>query len=84
MTVAQPRLEMRRGIISTEKGRGVEMSKTRRLEHKPDRGLIPPIAVALAVKVMALTILYFAFFMPAPPPTPDRSAAAIYGLSGGR
>jgi hypothetical protein len=46
------------------------------------RGLAVPIAAALAVKLVALTALYFAFFTPEPDPTPrvDRAATAILGL----
>jgi hypothetical protein len=42
------------------------------------------IAVALAAKVVALTALYFAFFVPPPDPTPpaERTATTVLGLPG--
>jgi len=85
MTTAQPTLGIEaRLIISTGGSRRIEMPKPPHSRAKPDRSLLAPVAAALAVKAVALTILYFAFFVPAPPPTAERSAAAIYGLSTGR
>ena len=48
------------------------------------RGLITPIAIALALKAAALTILYFAFFVPTGAPTTERTSAAIFALPTGR
>ena len=43
------------------------------------RGLAVPLAATLAVKVIALAILYCAFFVPPSAPGPER-ATAIFGL----
>ena len=48
------------------------------------RGLITPIAIALALKAAALTVLYFAFFVSTGAPTPERTSAAIFALPIGR
>ena len=55
----------------------------RRLMLK-DRPLGRVIAMALAVKAVALAALYFAFFVPPPNPTPpaERTATAVLGLPG--
>jgi hypothetical protein len=58
--------------------------------HRPRRFLLKDhslgvsIAAALAVKAVALTALYLAFFAPAPNPAPpaERTAAAVLGLAG--
>jgi hypothetical protein len=85
MTAGRHKLWLKAGhIISTGKGRWIEMPTTHRLEKQSDRGLVAPIAVALAVKVAALAILYFAFFLPPAAPTPERSATAIFALPTGR
>jgi hypothetical protein len=47
---------------------------------KSDRGVVAPVAVALAAKAVALAILYYAFFVPPADPTPARTAMAIYAL----
>jgi len=46
-----------------------------------DRSLALTIAAALAVKAVALAVIYLAFFVPAPRPTPisDVIASAILG-----
>jgi hypothetical protein len=67
-------------IISTGGGR-IEMPKQRLPDRRPARELAVPIATALAVKMVALAALYFAFFAaPAVRPTPDGAATAILGL----
>jgi len=47
-----------------------------------DRPLGVAIAAALTVKIVALAVLYFAFFLPLPNPMPpaERTAAAVLGL----
>ena len=46
---------------------------------KADRGLAVPLVATLAMKAIALAILYFAFFVPPSAPGPER-ATAIFGL----
>lgn len=60
------------------------MPKTTQLDRKPAGGLAAAIATALAVKILALTVIYFAFFMPARGPTPHADRAAVLGLPGPR
>jgi hypothetical protein len=50
----------------------------------PSGDLLKPVAIALAVKLAALVVLYVAFFTPTSPPTPARTGAAILGLPTGR
>ncbi len=49
-----------------------------------DRPLAVSIAAALAVKAVALTALYFAFFVPPPAllPLAEQTATAVLGLPG--
>jgi len=79
--VEQTRLDLQAGqIISTEGRRRIEMPNTRHALASSHRGLIAPIALALAIKAAALIVLYLAFFMPPPPPSPDQAARAVLGV----
>ncbi|HTQ33829.1 MAG TPA: hypothetical protein VMI30_06635 [Stellaceae bacterium] len=60
------------------------MPTTRRRDGMTDRSLLAPIAAALAIKAVALMVLYFAFFVPPPAPTASHAAAAVLGLSAER
>jgi hypothetical protein len=65
----------------SERGMGVAMPKQpRRLIKNHPLGV--SIAAALAVKAVALTALYLAFFVPPPNPIPpsERAATAVLGL----
>ena len=42
------------------------------------------IGIALAIKMIALTVLYFMFFVPAAPPTASHLASAVLGLPAAR
>jgi len=46
--------------------------------------LATAIAAALALKAVALTVLYLAFFVPPPAPPAAQTAAAVLGLPAGR
>lgn len=50
--------------------------------HLRDRSLAMPLAAALAVKAVVLTMLYFAFFTPPPDPisTAERAVTAVFGF----
>ena len=50
----------------------------------PKRGLAVPLAIALALKAAALTLIYLLFFVPAPHTSPSAEpvAGAVLGLSG--
>jgi hypothetical protein len=54
--------------------------KSHRANAKTKRNLGAAVAAALAVKVVALTVIYFAFFVPPAPPNADRTATAVFGL----
>lgn len=56
----------------------MEMPKTLQHEAKSDRGLAVPIIAALAVKAVALTVIYLAFFTP--PPSVAPAASAVLGM----
>jgi hypothetical protein len=60
------------------------MPKPLHRDNKPDRSLAVPIAAALAVKIVALVVIYLAFFVPPPSAIPpaERAATAILGLPG--
>jgi hypothetical protein len=60
------------------------MPQHSRRASKTDRGLAVPIAAALAVKAVALAVIYLAFFVPPTNAIPraERSATAILGLPG--
>ena len=45
-----------------------------------NRDLVAPIALALAAKLVALTLIYLAFFVPPAPPGAAHTAAAVFGL----
>jgi hypothetical protein len=49
--------------------------------YENDRGLLKAIAMALTVKLAALAVLYFAFFVPPAAPSPSHVAAAVLGLA---
>ena len=59
------------------------MPTTRRRDGMTNRSLLAPIAAALAVKAVALTILYFAFFVPPAVPSTAHTAEAVLGLPAG-
>jgi hypothetical protein len=59
-------------------GRRTDMSSTHRPSKGAGSGLAKPVAVAVALKVAALAVLYCAFFVPRP--LVDSAATAILGL----
>jgi hypothetical protein len=68
------------GLFRPERGNRIDMPKTTQPDIKPAGGLTVAIGTALAVKVVALAAIYFAFFVPAPHPTPHADRAAVLGL----
>jgi len=52
--------------------------------RRQNRSLATAIAAALALKAVALTVLYLAFFVPPPAPPAAQTAAAVLGLPAGR
>jgi hypothetical protein len=69
MTAPRPRVGGRTGRI--------EMSKTRRPVNKPTGSLAAPLTAVLALKAVALAVLYFAFFQPS---AVAPAATIIFGL----
>ena len=67
-------------IMLTGRNRRIMLPKFLGSKEPADRGIAGPIAVALAVKLAALAVLYFAFFVPPAALGPDRAATAILGL----
>jgi hypothetical protein len=81
---SQPRIDANRVHPDRPTDRRTNMPQPSRRVRKPDRWLATPIAAALAVKVVALVVIYLAFFVPptsAIPPA-ERVATAILGLPG--
>jgi hypothetical protein len=72
----------RRAAESTNAGQGIAMLKQPRRFVLKNHPLGVSIAAALAVKTVALTALYLAFFVPPPNPIPpsERAATAVLGL----
>jgi hypothetical protein len=73
-----------RAADSRDAGPGVAMPNQPGRFILKDHPLGVAIAAALTVKAVALAVLYFAFFVPPPNPTPpaERAATAILGLPG--
>ena len=70
---------VRRSDSRLDRGsRRIDMSNTPRSPKGAGYGLAAPIALALAVKVAALVVLYCTFFVPRP--LIDNAATAVLGL----
>jgi len=57
------------------------MPKRQRRREDRGHGLRRAIGAALALKLLALTVIYFAFFAPPAERQPDAPAAAVLGLA---
>jgi hypothetical protein len=79
---SRPRIVANRVYPDSPTNRRTNMPQPSRRARKPDHGLAVPIAAALAVKIVALAVIYLAFFVPptsAIPPA-ERAATAVLGL----